>query len=247
MDRCRPVWLQPARGSILHAGRTLPGFLYTGAVPRCAVSQSKVGSGLNMRCRRTSRGETSCPSHTHTSSVRTCISRRPRADDAWCELGRSEFQGRRLLPCRGERYRPTPWPWPLGGTPPTASTPPWLVPHIRRPGRFSSSLSRNQLPWLLFLLLYPPSRFQRGRRALVPTKSELPSVPRVISWWVVVAISRTRSSRAFWEPDLMAVSTALESLQITMAKGVTGIALMCCRAIEIASSSAVKTDTAGSE
>ena len=31
VDRCRPVWLQPARGSILHAGRTLPGFLYTGA------------------------------------------------------------------------------------------------------------------------------------------------------------------------------------------------------------------------
>ena len=45
----------------------------------------------------------------------------------------------------------------------------------------------------------------------------------------------------------MAVSAALESLQITMAKGVTGIALMCCRAIEIASSSAVKIDTAGSE
>ena len=43
----------------------------------------------------------------------------------------------------------------------------------------------------------------------------------------------------------MAVSAALESLQITMTKGVTGIALMCCRAIEIASSSAVETDTAG--
>ena len=43
----------------------------------------------------------------------------------------------------------------------------------------------------------------------------------------------------------MAASAALESLQITMTKGVTGIALMCCRAIEIASSSAVKTDTAG--
>ena len=28
----------------------------------------------------------------------------------------------------------------------------------------------------------------------------------------------------------MAVSAALESLQISMAKGVTGIALMCCRA-----------------
>ena len=125
-------------------------------------------SGLSMK-----RGETRCSSHTHTSSVRTCISRRPRADDAWCELGRSEFQGRRLLACRGERYRPTPWPWPLGGTPsPTASTPAWLVRHIRPPGRFSSSLSRSQLPWLLFLLLYPP--FQRGRRELVPTESELP-------------------------------------------------------------------------
>ena len=101
VDRCRPVWLQPARGSILHAGRTLPGFLYTEAVPRCVVSQSKAGSGLNMRCRRTSRGETRRLSHTHTSLVRTCISRRPRADDAWCELGRSEFQGRRLLPCGG--------------------------------------------------------------------------------------------------------------------------------------------------
>ena len=63
---------------------------------------------------------------------------------------------------------------PLSGTPsPTASTPAWLAPHIRRPGRFSSSLSRSQLPWLLFLLLYPPSRFQRGRGALVPTESEL--------------------------------------------------------------------------
>ena len=39
----------------------------------------------------------------------------------------------------------------------------------------------------------------------------------------------------------MAASSALESLQITMAKGVTGIALICCRAIEIVSSSAVKT------
>ena len=179
-----------------------------------------VGSGLNMRCRRISRGETRRSSHTHTSSVRTFISRRPRADDAWCELGRSEFQGRRLLPCRGERCRPTPWPWPLGETPsPTASTPAWLVPHIRRPGRFSSSLSRSQLPWLLFLLLYPPSRFQRGRGA--GTHWKRTSVPRVISWWVVVAISRTRSSRAFWESDLMADSSALESLQITMAKGVT--------------------------
>ena len=82
VDRCRPVWLQPVRGSTLHADRTLPGFLYTGAVPRCVVSRSKAGSGLNMRCRRTSRGETRRSSHTHTSSVRTCISRRPRADDA---------------------------------------------------------------------------------------------------------------------------------------------------------------------
>ena len=63
---------------------------------------------------------------------------------------------------------------PLSGTPPTVSTPAWLAPHIRRPGRFSSSLSRSQLPWLLFLLLYPPSRFQRGRGVLVPTESELP-------------------------------------------------------------------------
>ena len=45
----------------------------------------------------------------------------------------------------------------------------------------------------------------------------------------------------------MAVSAALESLQITMAKGVTGIAGTCSRAIEIASSSMVKTDTAGRE
>ena len=61
------------------------------------------------------------------------------------------------------------------------------------------------------------------RQTCAGTHWKRTSVPRVISWWVVVAISRTRSSRAFWESDLMAVSAALESLQITMAKGVTGM------------------------
>ena len=32
--------------------------IYSGAVQRCVVSQSKAGSGLRMKCRRTSRGET---------------------------------------------------------------------------------------------------------------------------------------------------------------------------------------------
>ena len=126
--------MQPVEGSNLHAGRTLPGFLYTWGVPYCVISQSRAWSGLNMRCRWTSRVETRHSSDTHITLVRISssprISNSPRAENAWCELGRSALQGRRLIPCRGERYRPTSWPWPLSGTlSPTASTPAWITLH----------------------------------------------------------------------------------------------------------------------
>ena len=45
------------------------------------------------------------------------------------------------------------------------------------------------------------------------------SVPRVVSWCVVITISLTRSSRALAESDPMEEIAALESLEMTIADG----------------------------